>query len=175
MYPLLIAMSLQQLPQIKSRNQYASLICGLSSTHFPSHESISAKNKIMLMTDRSASKTPWIARALDVIEGMKELNAGWDSYSAEPPSMLALHYATEFLYALFSSDIEPARIAPSVVGGVGITVKNAARKVYVEFYNDGMTHALYAKKGQEPFSYPVRTENNGFRSLTAEIQQHLHA
>ncbi|HEX5244781.1 MAG TPA: hypothetical protein VFW23_16070 [Tepidisphaeraceae bacterium] len=118
----------------------------------------------------------WFSQAVNTVAGFRSLQLGWDGYSAEPPKEIATYYAREFLFALSSSiGMKPTRVAPSSVGGVGISIKRNRRKAYVEFYNDGLTHVLFAGKDPEPIAKAVRPENNGFRDLVSEIRHYLDA
>jgi hypothetical protein len=128
------------------------------------------------MQEKSKSATisvAWQALAAETLDGFAILKQGWDGYAADAPSAIAIHNAREFLHTLHIDDPSPTRIAPSVVGGVGITFRDGAKKAYVEFYNDGLTHLLYSGAGDDVSTHPVETEN-GYQSLVNEIRQHLH-
>lgn len=102
------------------------------------------------------------------------LTAGWNGYSAPAPTPIAVASAREFLFVLHESDVEPSRIAASAVGGIGITIRNDGRKAYVEFYNDGRIHALFAKGRSEPdVVRPVRPTHIEFKNLTDDIREYL--
>ena len=49
-------------------------------------------------------------------------------------------------------------MAPSAVGGVGITIRGGDRKVYFEFYNDGVVYVLFADLAEHTNMRPVRPE-----------------
>src|SRR6185437_5938648 len=71
------------------------------------------------------------------LDAMSALQRGWNGYDAEPPSALAIATARNYLGHLSAEQLSPTRVAPSVVGGVGVTCRKADHRVYVEFYNDG--------------------------------------
>lgn len=79
---------------------------------------------------------------LDKLFGYAVLKSGWDGYNAPGPSKRAILRSGTFLTRLSGLHLLPVRVAPSVVGGIGITFRNGMREVYVEFYNDGGIHAL---------------------------------
>lgn len=57
----------------------------------------------------------------------------WDGYDAEPPNKEAYVLLEEVLNYLQKIGIRPRRVAPSVVGGIGISLDNH----YIEIYNEG--------------------------------------
>ena len=79
------------------------------------------------------------------------LKRGWDSYDADPPSYDARIGAWGFLHELKNHKIIPAKLNPSVVGGVGFTFRlkpDAKRWAYVEFRNTGNAHVAWSLDGQ---------------------------
>lgn len=115
----------------------------------------------------------WLYRWNRTIDSFRSLEDGWDGYGCDPPSTLALVVAKEFLFELDSWDVEPARISPSVVNGVGFTFRNNLRKVYVEVYNDATVYALFSD-GANVRTQPVRTTRGDFAQLICEIRAHLN-
>ncbi len=61
---------------------------------------------------------------------LRELKKDWDSYGADPPNEHAIQRAKAFLQAIADSD--GPRVAPSVDGGVGVTIG----AYYLEFCNE---------------------------------------
>lgn len=114
-------------------------------------------------------------KAIKKINGFGKLVRGWNGYDAVPPSTIACVSALAFLEILHAGSIETTRVAPSVVGGVGVTMKHADRKVYVEFYNDGGVYAMFTAKGADPITEPVRPQQTDYTRLTTQIQSHLYA
>jgi hypothetical protein len=91
------------------------------------------------------------------LRDMMGLKDGWNSYSAPAPTQEAIVNASRFLMDV---NILPSRVAPSAVAGVGITYRNGDRKVYVEFFNAGSAHALFADDStQETHTTPVDLSN----------------
>lgn len=85
----------------------------------------------------------------DQLQSTARLNAGWDSYSAPPPTPGARRAAEEALEILRSLNAEPAAVLPSVDGGVGICFNNGEKYGQLEFLNDGEAHALmYGGEGR---------------------------
>lgn len=111
---------------------------------------------------------------LEKLQGFIRLKRGWDGYRAKPPTAHAIFNAEEFLSSLRVADVEPKRVAPSVVGGVGVTLRAAERKSYVEFYNDGRVYVMHSDGETEPIIYPVRMEQ-GYEDLISEIRGYLNA
>lgn len=67
-----------------------------------------------------------------------------DELGAAVPNVSAVSNASLFLERLQEGDLCPQQVAPSVVGGVGITLRNQQRKAYVEFSNKGTVLALFS-------------------------------
>ncbi len=88
----------------------------------------------------------------DPLESCRNLEVGWDSYSAEPPSSLAISKATEFLKFAQLAGVEPVKADPSVIGGVGISYFHPVNGylAYVEFYNDGDVLSLMENGSKNP-------------------------
>lgn len=82
-----------------------------------------------------------------------ELQPGWDGYKAAPPTPVVVAAARDFLSA--TAKFPPDRVAPSVVGGIGVTYRKNGRKVYVEFRNTGSILALFSDGTTEPAVEPV--------------------
>jgi len=105
---------------------------------------------------------------------MRQLHTGWNGYDAEPPSELALANAEQLLEAMEREQFPPTRVAPSVVGGVGITRRNGEKRVYVEFYNDGRVHSLLAEK-EEAATAAIEVSTRGFTDFIHRARGYLNA
>lgn len=93
-----------------------------------------------------------------LIESFGTLSQGWDGYAAPPPTPIALEEATRLVQTMEECQLKPDRIAPSVAGGVGITISHAdGRMAYIEVYNDATTYVMYSKGDADPDVFPVRT------------------
>ena len=99
----------------------------------------SMSSKIQIIFSRSVDMSKWGSR----LDQMERLEEGWNGYQAPAPSRAAIKTARGFLHSLDSETPEPSRVAPSAVGGVGVTHKKNRRRVYVEFYNEGMVCAFF--------------------------------
>lgn len=82
--------------------------------------------------------------------------------------------AERFLSVMEEEQFPPTRVAPSVVGGVGITRRNGEKRVYVEFYNDGRVHALLAEK-EEAATAAVEVSTRGFMEFLQRARGYLDA
>ena len=103
-----------------------------------------------------------------------QLKVGWNGYDAAAPSAEAIAWAKSFLSSIMGDANTPSRIAPSTVGGIGITHKNRARRVYVEFFNDGDILALFSDNETEPISKRVKPGYGAFRELNSDIRNYLN-
>jgi hypothetical protein len=106
---------------------------------------------------------------------MSRLPKGWNGYNAPPPSERARLIAQSFLDVLLKEDMEPSRLAPSAVGGVGLSRRKNGRKVYVEFFNDGKVFALFSDGETGPISREVELGHQHFKALVGEMRDYLDA
>jgi hypothetical protein len=77
-------------------------------------------------------------------------NEGWDGGKAGPPNEVSIKNANVFVECLQQAEWAPKQIAPSVVGGVGVTIRDKKKKVYVEFTNKGAVIALFSDSETPP-------------------------
>lgn len=103
------------------------------------------------------------------------LGERWDGYAADPPSQLACENAREFIQVLSLAELFPSRCKPSVVGGVGVTLKNGGRRIYVEFYNNGSVHALKSDGTGEPVTERVGAGYSQYLRFIQGIMDYLNA
>lgn len=123
---------------------------------------------------RQKSQEKW-QRLYDKLTSFSSLDEGWDGYAAVPPSKLACENAREFVEVLSLAKLFPSRCKPSVVGGVGVTLKNGCRRVYVEFYNNGSAHALKSDGTHEPVTERVGTGYSQYLRFIQGIVDYLNA
>ena len=83
--------------------------------------------------------------------------------------------AQSFLMSLLKRDITASRIAPSVMGGIGLTQRQSGRNIYIEFYNDGRVFALFSDGVSEPMTREVAPGYQDFNQLIGEMQGFLDA
>lgn len=114
-------------------------------------------------------------RIYDKLSSYSSLEQGWDGYAALPPSKLACENAREFVEVLSLANLSPNRCKPSVVGGVGITLKKGHRKVYVEFYNNGSAHSLKSDGISEPITKRIGIGYSQYLRFIRGIVDYLNA
>jgi hypothetical protein len=117
----------------------------------------------------------WLMPLLDKLKSFLRLPRGWNGYNAPEPEQMAVVQAEDFLFAMRLADLKPNRMAPSVMGGVGVTLRKDNRKAYVEFYNNGRVHVLFSDGESEPTTHAVRNDNRDYDNLILEIRRYLHA
>lgn len=94
------------------------------------------------------------------VEKLKTFKYNWNSYDAEPPSPSAIQIAMKLVDSLCNSGLEPCRVVPSAIGGVGITIRwFEGRKAYLEVRNDGKSHLLLSDGETEPYVEKIDLEN----------------
>jgi hypothetical protein len=97
-----------------------------------------------------------------ILDAMRNLATGWDGYSAVPPTDTAIDLARLVLAEMEASGMPPTRLAPSVIGGVGLTQRIDMRKVYIEVRNDGRAYALMSN-GEVSQALPIEISTEGLR------------
>lgn len=118
---------------------------------------------------RSYSRSNWFSNAIQLIESFSALAKGWDGYKAPPPVSLALQVSRDVVEAAWHAGLEPNRISPSAVGGVGFTFIKEEREVYVEVYNrDGRVFAVY-EDGNDNSEADIRPIGISTPELVAEF------
>jgi hypothetical protein len=119
----------------------------------------------------------WLSAASKQLEALAHLGHNWNSYGAEKPSRAALDDARTFVEELHCAGVPPYRIAPSAIGGVGITIKDKGqpRRAYVEFRNDGGMYCLLSDGTGKPIIEPVRLGAPEFRKTIERAWGYLNA
>ena len=118
----------------------------------------------------SESFRKWYAR----LNSLVRLQQGWDSHGSPPPLPGSLSAARRYLDMLQLLRWEPTRLEASVMGGVGVTHRGARRKVYVEFYNNGMVHALFSDRPLKMETVPVGTDVQSYFRFIAKARGYLN-
>jgi hypothetical protein len=113
----------------------------------------------------------WVGK----LESLHRLPGGWNGYDSPAPSGLAIGLARSFISGLLKHASAPSRLAPSAVGGVGVTRRHQGRKVYVEFFNDGQVIALFSDEVSEPRTKRVEPGYRSFQELIGEMRDYLNA
>jgi hypothetical protein len=120
----------------------------------------------LLQSPANSEMGKWAAK----FRALKELRDGWNSYSAPAPPPASNDNAYRFFV---DANIPPTRIAPSAVGGVGITYRHGSRKVYVEFFNDGRANGLFADDAtQNAHTLPV--DAGQANAFAQRIMEYIH-
>ena len=113
------------------------------------------------------------AALLEQLEGFLNLRPGWNGYSAPPPNRDAVSTAANALGALQALS-EPNRLAPSAVGGIGITYRKGPRKAYLECYNNGQVILLLSDSGTEQLqTCKIDPTMEGLSQLPGLIREYL--
>ncbi|MEZ6099961.1 MAG: hypothetical protein R3E01_13415 [Pirellulaceae bacterium] len=136
--------------------------------------SVSDDQTILAIGTQANTAPRLLHAALRRLDSYKELEEGWNGYTAEPPSAEAVSNAREFLKVLFLAGAGPCRVKPSAIGGIGITVRTASRKAYVEFLNDGQVHALLSDEFNEPLISSVNNTYRDFLLLVSKVRAYLN-
>lgn len=114
-----------------------------------------------------------IASALKQLDDMHKVVDGWNGYSAPAPSAFAIDNARQFVNELYKVVPTAMRVAPSAVGGVGITLSKGEKAVYVEFYNDGSICRMLIDDGIDTDVQPVRPDAHNLELLASEATNYI--
>ncbi len=117
------------------------------------------------------SETSWEGEFAKI----SRLQGGWNGYTAPAPSKLAIDLARSFVDSLLREKYEPRRLAPSVVGGIGVTHRKDDKTAYVEFYNDGRILALFSDDVNDPEIKRIEPSYQSFKKLIKEMRDYLDA
>lgn len=110
----------------------------------------------------------------DKLESLLNLQVGWNGYSAPPPNGKSVTMASAALTALNGMLSAPDRLAPSAVGGVGITYRRGPRMAYVECYNSGQLVLLLSDAEAEQLqTCKIEPAAEGLSSLPSVIKEYL--
>lgn len=139
----------------------------------PSPRSMIGSLRLIGDATKFASSDRWnsVFRKLDSFCSLKD---DWNSYAAPAPSPLTIAQARTFVECLHAENLEPSRLAPSAIGGVGITLRLRDRRVYVEFRNDGGIYAVQSDQSSEPIISAVRDDESGFRLIIGIMKDYLN-
>ena len=80
---------------------------------------------------------------LEKVAGFETLKDGWNGRRSTATIPQAL------VRMIVGRDLDPTRLAPSAVGGVGVTRCAGERVASVECYNDGSVHAIFSADKSE--------------------------
>jgi hypothetical protein len=116
------------------------------------------------------SANPWVEK----VWSFARLSQGWNGSRAPAPTLRAIANAARFVYGMSAAGYHPTRVAPSAVGGVGITRRGGDRKVLIEFFNDGSASALFADDATEQMHiHRAKITPRGFRDVLERIREYL--
>ncbi|MCH8938540.1 MAG: hypothetical protein IH966_03875 [Gemmatimonadetes bacterium] len=118
-------------------------------------------------------ESDWITNAREQLDDMQTVVDGWNGYSAPAPSTLAINNARQFVNELHGIVPTAMRVAPSAIGGVGITLSKGEKAVYVEFYNDGSIYKMLIDDGIDTDVQPVRPDAHDLERLASEASEYI--
>lgn len=81
------------------------------------------------------------------IDDFSKLNKGWNSYKADPPTHWSIVTAKHLVVICNANDIHFDHVAPSVLGGIGIT-KDNSNEIFIEILNDKNIVVIETKDGE---------------------------
>jgi hypothetical protein len=108
------------------------------------------------------------------LHGFLDLQEGWNGYAASPPNVDAVCSASTAFIVLQALQRLPDRLAPSAVGGVGITYRSGTRKAYLECYNSGKIVLLLSDaEAEQVTTQEIDPTQEGLSQLPGKIRDYL--
>ena len=115
-----------------------------------------------------------LSALLEKVAGFGNLLVGWNSRRSPAPTPPAIEAAGFLVRMMVEQDLEPTRLAPSAVGGVGVTRRAGERVAYVECYNDGSVHAIFSDDKSEGETHRVRVDRPGVMHFLDRMGAYLN-
>lgn len=101
------------------------------------------------------------------------LGQGWDSQGADPPNSIARTRAKRIIDLLETTSLPPARVTPTVEGGIALSFVGESRRAVVEVYNTGeIAAAIYSDQG-EPMVWELEPNEAEVLDSIRQIRAHL--
>ncbi len=129
---------------------------------------LASGKSLLLAVAKQESFRKWVAR----LQAMRQLRKE-DAGGAPAPDAETLTRAEDFLGLLQEEALVPNQVAPSVVGGVGITIRGSNRKVYVEFNNKGNVLGLFSDGVTAPIVEKIEQSAPAYRSFIQKGKAYL--
>lgn len=107
------------------------------------------------------------------LNGYATLKSGWNRYSAPAPSGLSLSSARKILMVAAQENLLPSRLAPSAVGGIGMTWQQEDREAYIEVYNNGTAWTIFSDDSGDEETAPVSLNASTLRKVMEAIRTYL--
>ncbi|MBI2433682.1 MAG: hypothetical protein HYV26_12520 [Candidatus Hydrogenedentes bacterium] len=119
----------------------------------------------------------WKVEYLQRIQHFNQLDDGWNGYQAPAPDISAINVAAQILKRI---SVCPARVAPSAVGGVGITFWAANHEVYVEIKNTSnmalvsvTDFNVHETGGEDEGVFKFSTNEDGMQLLISFVESQI--
>lgn len=139
-----------------------------SHTSYSNQESEEIKRIVMETSER----TKFCSQYLTKIKELSILNNGWDSYEAPPPNKAAVKSAEIILESLSSLRLHPAKIMPSVEGGIFFLFTKGNRYADLECDNDGDIIAGISDRKNEPEIWEVnKRKYSDINSIDSSLER----
>lgn len=90
------------------------------------------------------------------LQSFSKLEVNWDSYGANPPTDKAIDLAIDIVKNCNIFGINFDRIAPSVVGGIGLTIRSKKKKLYIEIYNNNRIFYMVSRGSGNPIIQEIK-------------------
>ena len=97
----------------------------------------------------------------------------WNGRKSPAPTPGAITSAALLVHMMIDRNLEPTRLAPSAVGGVGVTRRLGERLVYVECYNHGKVYAIFSDDQSEGETHRVRPDRIGVEQFLGLMEAYL--
>lgn len=99
---------------------------------------------------------------------------GWDGYSAEPPSPVAIEKAQETLEMLHRLGSLPTKAVPMADGGLSLVIMARPFLAAIEFYNDGEAVVAFSDREKRHVAWEVTTEEAQLKAAIERLRGLMH-
>jgi len=121
----------------------------------------------------ASKRTRFHSKYLRSITELSFLNDNWDSYGAPKPESVAIKNAHAILKPLSEVRFNPAKIMPSVEGGICFLFVSGNKYADIECDNDGDIIAGMSDRTNEPVIWSVTNNREGVMQSIERIKNFL--
>lgn len=108
------------------------------------------------------------------IQRARSLPIGWDGYSAEPPSYIAIEAALKALDVLFKLGRLPVRAVALADGGMALVMMARPFYAAVELYDDGEAVVAFSNRKDRQEAWDVSVNDVQLKVAIERLQELMH-
>lgn len=111
---------------------------------------------------------------VDQIRRAGALPAGWDGYTAEPPSSIAIAKALEAVDLLYGSESSLVRVMPLADGGLSLIAMARPFYAALEIDNDGEAAVTFSDRKSRQQVWEVTIDESQLKAAMARLRELIH-